>query len=102
MFGTMVSGLAAIMVVNQFNYSSLHKITTSTEYKGASVPHTKQATNGADTKLLTDIQRVTNATQTAVIQMNNSVTTIKTASIDNADIIEAINATANATGIDTA
>jgi hypothetical protein len=34
--------------------------------------------------------------------MNNNVTAIKAASIDNADIIEAINATANATGIDTA
>jgi hypothetical protein len=62
MFAMHIAGLAAIIVLNQLNYKSLHKITTSSEYKGTSAPRMKQSTNGADTKLLTEMQRVINAT----------------------------------------
>jgi hypothetical protein len=55
MFATLIAGLAAIIVLNQLNYKSLHKITTSSEYKGTSASRMKQSTNGADTKLLTEM-----------------------------------------------
>jgi hypothetical protein len=79
MFATLIAGIAAIIVLNQLNYRTLHDITSSSEYKGASASHVKQSTNGAETKLLTDIQRVVNTTQTNVISMNTNVNSIKSA-----------------------
>jgi hypothetical protein len=42
MFSTLIAGLAAIIVLNQLNYRSLHKITSAAaDNKGTSQPHTK-------------------------------------------------------------
>jgi methyl-accepting chemotaxis protein len=85
------------------NNKNLHTLTKlAAENKGATLPHAKQATNGADTKLLTEIQRVTNATSTAVTQMNNNVTAIKASTSDNADALDEIDGTTKATIADTA